>query len=142
MAKGAAFDNAFLKLIFNNSSIAPLTTLNISVGTKPTLYVALHTSAPSTDDQTSNETSYSGYARIGRLADSANWTIANNAVSPASDITFGSCTSGTAIITNFSIGVASSGTSKILYTGSISPSISISTGISPVLKSTSVITES
>jgi len=62
-------------------------------------------------------------------------------VSPASAISFPACTGGTETATHAAVGVAVSGASKILYSGAISPTISISSGVTPQLTTASTITE-
>lgn len=145
MAKGATFDNALLNLLFNNSSIAPASSIGsglVAATTAGSLYVALHTAAPATDNQTSNETAYTGYARVAVARSSGGWTITGASVSPTATISFPACTGGTSTITNFSIGVASSGSSLILYTGTVTPNISVSSGVTPQLTTSSTVTES
>lgn len=63
-------------------------------------------------------------------------------VSPVAAITFPACTAGTNTITFWSVGVASSGATKILYSGAVSPSISVSSGVTPQLTTGSTVTES
>lgn len=142
MGKGATFDNDLLKLIFNASAIANIAD---NAGSSPltSLYVALHTADPtSSGNQTSNETSYTSYARVAVARSSGGWTVTTNSVSPAANIDFPSCTGSTATITYASIGTASSGTGKILYSGAVSPSISVSTGVVPRISTASTVTES
>lgn len=142
MGKGATFDNDLLKLIFNATAIANIAD---NAGTSPltNLYVALHTADPtSAGDQTSSETTYTSYARVAVARSSGGWTVTTNSVSPAANIDFASCTGGTATITHASIGTASSGTGKILYSGAVSPNISVSTGVIPRISTASTVTES
>ena len=44
-------------------------------------------------------------------------------------------------ITHFSIGVASAGATNILYSGTVTPNINVSTGVQPILTTASTITE-
>jgi hypothetical protein len=71
----------------------------------------------------------------------AGWTITGNSVSPAANIDFPACTGGTATATHFSIGTVTSGAGLILYKGAISPTISISTGVTPRLTTATAVTE-
>jgi hypothetical protein len=142
MSKGATFDNDLLKLIFNAVGIANIAD-NAASGPLTTLYVALHTADPGTGgSQTTSECSYTGYTRIGVARTSSGWAVTGSSVSPVADINFPIATGGTQTATNFSIGTASSGAGKILYSGSISPNIAIATGVTPVLTTTTSITES
>lgn len=131
MSKGDTFENDLLNYLFKGTSIS---------GLGSTLYVSLHTASPGeTGDQTTNECSYTSYARVGLGA--AGWTVTTNSVSPASTISFPTATGGTATITHAAVGTASSGTGKILYYGTVTPNISVSSGITPELLTTSTITE-
>lgn len=142
MAKGAAFDNSLLKLIFNATNIANIAD-NTATSPLTSLYVSLHTADPtSAGNQSSNEANYTGYARVGVARTTGGWTVTSNSVSPASTISFPACTGGTNTITNWSVGTASSGAGSILYTGTVSPNISVASGVTPQLTTASTVTES
>jgi hypothetical protein len=139
--KGRTFENDLLKLIFNGTAVANVAD-NAATSPLTNLYVALHTADPTdTGTQASNEAGYTGYARVAVARSSAGWTVTNSSVSPAATITFPAATGGSATITNFSIGVASTGTSKILYSGTVSPSIAVTSGVTPQLTTSSTVTE-
>jgi hypothetical protein len=141
MAKGITFDGQLLALIFNGTSITGLAQ-NIVSSPLTTLYVSLHTADPtSSGNQSSNETSYGGYTRIGVARSTGGWTVSTNSVSPASNINFPAGTSGSQTITNWAIGTLSSGAGQILWTGTVSPNISVGTGITPILTSASSVVE-
>jgi hypothetical protein len=142
MAKGSTFDNDFLKLVFNATAIANIAD---NAGTSPltNLYVSLHTSDPGAGgSQTTNEVGYTSYARVAVARSSGGWTVSSNSVSPAANISFPAGTGGSGTVTNFAVGTASSGTGKILYTGSVSPNIVCGNGVTPILTTSSTITES
>ena len=142
MAKGATFDNDWLKLIFNAAAIANIAD-NAASSPLTNLYVALHTADPtSAGNQTSNEATYTGYARVAVARTSGGFTVTTNSVSPAATISFPACSGGTNTITHFSIGTASSGAGKILYSGTVTPNISVASGVTPQLTTASTITES
>jgi hypothetical protein len=144
MSKSNAWENALLLLVFNNTNAANIgdaTGLRGS-STAGSLYVSLHTSDPGeAGDQTTNETSYTSYARVAVARSGAGWTVTGNSVSPAATITFPACTGGTATITHMGIGTASSGAGVLLYKGAVSPSISVSSGVTPSLTTASAGTE-
>lgn len=128
---GATFCNDLLKLIFNATSIANIAD-NTATSPLTNLYLALHTADPtSSGNQTSNEVSYTGYARVAVARTTGGFTVTSNSVSPVSTPSFPACTGGTATATFMSIGTASSGSGKILYAGPLSVSIVISTGVTP-----------
>ena len=143
--KGQSFDTGLMQAIFTAVfSNATVTSLFQNAGSPLTsLYVALHSTDPTaTGSQTSNEISYTSYARVAVARTTGGWTVGTATVSPAATISFPACTGGTATATYWSVGTASSGAGNLLYAGSLSPSISISNGVTPQLTSSSTITES
>ena len=139
--KSDVFENDWLKLIFNAVAIANLAD-NAAASPLTDLYVALHTADPTDAGvQTASEATYTGYARVAVARTAGGWTVTGSSVSPAAAISFGACTAGTNTATHWSVGVASSGGSKILYAGAISPTISISAGVTPQLTTASTVTE-
>ncbi len=141
MSKGNTFENDFLKLIFNATTIANLA-INATSSPLTVLWVSLHTANPDeTGTQSTSEATYGGYARVSVARTTAGWVVTNNSVSPAADIVFPAATSGTNTITHAAVGVASTGASKILWKGAVSPNISVSTGVTPRLTTGSAITE-
>lgn len=144
MSKGDTFENDLLKLIFNGTAIANIAD---NAGTSPlgSLYVSLHTADPGeAGTQTTSEATYTSYARVAvnRVAGTGGWVVTGNSVSPGSLVSFPPCTGGTNIITHFAVGTAS-GTSagKILYKGTVTPNMSVSTSVTPQLTTSSTITE-
>lgn len=142
MSKGDTFENDLLKLIFNATAIANIAD-NAASSPLTNLYVALHTADPGeTGTQSTNEAAYTGYARVAVARTSGGWTITGNSVSPTADITFGTWTGGaTTALTHASVGVASSGATKILYKGALSSSITPGSGVTPKITTGSTITE-
>jgi len=140
--KSVVFANDLLKLIFHGTPIANVAD-NAASSPLTEVYVALHTADPGeAGTQSTNEVSYTGYARKSRVRTAGHWTVTNDVVSPAVDIDFPSREDvGSTSATHFSIGVAASGASKILYLGTLSPAITITQGVTPRIKSTSTITE-
>lgn len=137
------FENDLLKLIFNGTAIAGLAD-NAVAGAYTTLYMSLHTSDPTdaaTSGQATNETTYTGYARVGISRDSGGWTVTGSSVSPVANVEFGTCTAGTATITHAGIGTSATGTGKLIYGGAITPPISVGVGVIPRLTPASTITE-
>lgn len=132
--KGDTFESDLLKLIFQATAIANIAD-NASSSPLTNLYVALHTADPQeSGDQTSNEISYTGYGRVAVARTSGGWTLSGTAptqVANAGAITFGACTAGSGTATHFSVGVAVSGASKMLYGGALTASLAISNGITP-----------
>ena len=141
MSKGNTFENDLLKLIFNATAIANIAD-NAASSALTNLYVSLHTSDPGEGgDQTTNETNYTGYERVAVARSGSGWTVTNNSVSPVANIDFPECEGGTATITHLGVGTAASSTGKLLYKGTVTPNISVSTGVTPRLTTGSTITE-
>lgn len=141
MSKGNTFENDWLKLIFNATAIANMAD-NASSSPLTNLYVSLHTADPGeAGDQTTSEATYTSYARVAVARTSGGWTVTANSVSPAADISFPACTGGTNTITHLAVGTASSGAGKLLYRGTVSPNISVTTGVTPIITTATTITE-
>lgn len=141
MSKGDTFENDLLKLIFNATAIANIAD-NAASAPLTNLYVSLHTAdVGEAGNQTTNEATYTSYARVAVARTSGGWTVTGSSVSPVATISFPAATGGTNTITHFAVGTASSGTGKVLYKGTVSPSISVSSGVTPQLTTGSTITE-
>lgn len=142
MSKSNTFETDILGLIFNATAIANIAD-NAATSPLTQLFVALHTADPGEAGvQNTSETAYTGYARVAVNRNSGAWTVTGNSVSPNANIDFGQCTASPgAAITHASVGVASSGATKILYKGALSASITMAVGTIPRLGTGSTITE-
>jgi hypothetical protein len=141
--KNPTFSNDLLKLIFQAAAIANVAD-NAASAPLTNLYVALHTADPtSAGTQSTSEISYTGYARVAVARTSGGWTVTGASVSPAATVIFPASTGGTGgTATHWSVGTAASGAGKILYGGTISPTISVASGVTPELTTASTVTES
>lgn len=145
-SKSDAWENALLQLVFNNVNVANVgdaTGLRGST-TAGQLFLALHTTDPGeAGTQQTGEVAYTSYARVGvnRASGAGGFTVSGNTVNPGSVVNFPQCTGGTATANFFSIGTAASGAGTVLYYGPISPSISISNGVTPQLGTGTNVTE-
>jgi hypothetical protein len=151
MSKGNTFETDFLALIFNATAITGIA-VNHTSSPLTSLQVSLHSSDPGdAGDQTTGELTtgqYNTYARqaVLRTTGTTGWNVTSpgnvGTVSPGQDISFPACVSGTGITaTHFAIGTASTGTGKILYSGTLTPAIAISAGVTPRITTASTITE-
>lgn len=141
MSKSNSLETSILGLLFNASAIANIAD-NAASSPLTNLYVSLHTADPGeAGSQTTNECAYTSYARVAVARTSGGWTITGNSVSPVAAISFPEATGGTETVTHFGVGTASSGTGVLLYSGTVTPNLSVSTGVTPLLKTTSTITE-
>jgi hypothetical protein len=127
-------EQALLDLLFLNTNwanIGDATGLQASAA-DGNFYISLHTADPGeAGDQTTNETAYTGYARVAVIRDGTGWSRASSTVSNAAKISFPQCTGGTSTITHFGIGTASTSTGNLLMKGALTASLSVSNGIQP-----------
>lgn len=142
MSKGNTFENDLLKLVFNATAIANIAD-NAASSPLTNLQVSLHTADPGeAGDQTTSEISYTSYLRVAVARTSGGWTVTAASVSPVANIDFAESTGGTGgTVTHSVVGTASSSTGKILYSGTVTPNIVVSTGVTPRLTTTSAVTE-
>jgi hypothetical protein len=143
--KSDTFENDVLKLIFNATAIANIAD-NAATSALTNLFVSLHSADPAeAGTQSTSEANYTGYARVAVPRTTGGWTVATvsntTTASPVASITFPACTGGSSTITHFAIGTASTGTGKVLYAGTVSPSITVTSGITPQLTTATTITE-
>ncbi len=142
MSATNAFETAILQHIFTNNDIANIGDATGLRGSSSagSLYVSLHTANPDeTGTQTSSECTYGSYARVAVARSGAGWTVSGNTVNPAAAISFPAATSGTETATHFGIGTTSTGSGSLLFKGAITPNISISTGVTPQLTTSTAI---
>lgn len=139
MSKGNTFESDILALIFNATAISDLA--RDAASPVATLTIALHTGDPGEGGtQLTSETAYTGYVRQTVARTSGGWTISNGSVSPVANIDFPECTASPGgAITHFSVGTGVS--NKLLYSGTVTPNITMAVGVIPRLKTTSAITE-
>lgn len=141
MSKGNTAENKILALLFTASAWANIAD-NAASAPLTNLYASLHTGDPGeAGDQTTSECTYTSYARVAVARSGSGWTVTANSCSPAANIDFPAATGGTNTATHFAIGTASSGAGTLLYKGTISPNITITTGVQPRLSTATTITE-
>lgn len=141
MSKSDAFENAFLKAIFNAVGIANLID-NAAASPITNLYVSLHTADPGEGgSQNSSEVAYTSYARVAVARTGAGWVVTANSVKPAAAIKFPAGTGGSGTATHWGVGTLASGAGLLLYSGTISPSIVCGNGVVPELSTDTTITE-
>jgi hypothetical protein len=128
-------ETAILNLLFNNSNFAnvgDVTGLRGST-TAGSFYISLHTGDPGeAGSQTTNEATFTSYARVAVARSAGGWTISGATVSNTAQIQFAQCTGGTNTITHFGIGTDSSGAGTLLMSGSLTASLAVSNGITPL----------
>jgi hypothetical protein len=144
MSKSNDFENDLVLLVFQNANAANIgdaTGLRGS-STAGNLFISLHTSDPGeAGNQSTNEIAYTSYARVQLARTSGNFTVTANAVAFAANVDFPAGTGGSGTATHFGIGVATSGSTKLLYKGALSPSIVCGNGVTPRINAGTVVTE-
>lgn len=134
MSASNAFETSSLQHLLQNADIANIgdaTGLRGS-STAGSLYISLHTGDPGeAGDQTTNEATYTSYARVAVARNGTQWTVSGDTGTNANAITFPACTGGSNTITHFGIGTASSGAGVLLLSGALSASLAVSSGITP-----------
>lgn len=139
--KGATFANQLLKLVFQGTAISGIAD-NASSAPITSIWCSLHVSDPTASgNQASSEIGYTSYARVAVVRTSSGFTVTTNFVSPASPISFPAGTGGSGTATYLGIGTASSGAGVLLYAGPISPAIVCGNGITPIIGTSSTVTE-
>lgn len=95
-------------------------------------YIALYTADP-TDAGTavSNESAYGSYARVAVTAATGFTAASGGSSSNTGLIQFPECTSGSETITHVGIVTTASGAGQLIYSGALSASRAVSSGIQP-----------
>jgi hypothetical protein len=138
MGIGATFGTDVNKLIFNATAIANIAD-NAASSPITNIYLSLHTADPGTTG--ASEATYTSYARVAVARTSGGFTCSGFTVVPVANVDFPACTGGTNTITYFGVWNASS-TGKFLFGGTVSPNISVSTGVTPRLTTSTTLTVS
>lgn len=134
MSKSNVAETALLSLVFNNTDWANIGDAGglQNSAAAGSLYVALHTADPGdAGTAATSECAYGSYARQAVARSGAGWTVSGDTASNAALIQFPQCSSGSETITYVSITTAVSGTSDILWSGALSASLAVSSGIQP-----------
>jgi hypothetical protein len=141
MSKSDVLENSLLLLLFNAVPIIGLASDDPSVPVFA-FTVALHTADPGEDGtQTTNEISYSGYVRVVVPRSAEGWTVTDNVVTPTAAIEFPTMLGGDGgLVTHFSIGTDDV-EDTILFSGPVTPNLTVATSVTPQLSTTTHITE-
>lgn len=132
MPKSTSASNSILALIFNATAWADIAE-NDSSSPATNLYLSLHTADPGVGgSQTTNETSYTNYARIAVARTTGGWDApSGGATANAALAQFAQCGASGATLTHVAIGTASSGTGLVLYVGPLTSPLAAANGIQP-----------
>lgn len=117
MAKSNTSANDYAALIYNATAIANIAD-NAATSPLTSIFIAAHTAEPgAAGTQSTSEATYTGFARASVARTTGGFTCSNGVITLVADASFGACTAGTATLTHWSTGVASSGATKILHRG-------------------------
>jgi hypothetical protein len=134
MSMTNAAEAALLDLLFLNvdwANIGDAAGLQNSA-TAGSFYISLHSADPGeAGNQSTNEISYTGYARVAVNRTAGGWTRTVSTIANTALVQFGQCTGGSATATHFGIGTDSTGAGNLLLKGALNASLSISNGIQP-----------
>lgn len=132
MPKSTSASNSILALIFNATTWNEIAE-NDSSSPATNLYLSLHTADPGVGGaQTTNETSYTNYARIAVVRTTSGWDVpSGGATANAALAQFAQCGASGATLTHVAIGTASSGAGLVLYAGALTSSLAVANGIQP-----------
>jgi len=132
MPKSTSASNSILALIFNATAWADIAE-NDSSSPATNLYLSLHTADPGVGgSQTTNETSYTNYARIAIVRTTSGWDVpSGGATANAALAQFAQCGASGATLTHVAIGTGASGTGLVLYAGALTSSLAVANGIQP-----------
>lgn len=133
-------ETAILALIFNATAWANYA--DNAAGTPQTnVHVALHTGDPGeAGTMSTSEAAYTSYARVNVARTSGGWTVTGGSVSPVANIDFPAASGGSETETHFSTGKTGGGATAILWSGTVTPNIAVSTGVTPRLTTATTIT--
>ena len=134
-------ENSILDLIFTAVTWADIAEDHVAT---PTTIVAwaLHTTPGPTDSQNQStlEAAYTGYARETPARTTGGHTITTNSMSPAANVDFTAGTAGGETVTHFSVGKTVSGATDYWWAGTVSPNIVTGDGVTPRLTTASTVT--
>lgn len=134
MSASNAFETALLQHIFTNAAIA---NVGDATGLPPStaagsLYVSLHTADPGeAGAQNTSEAGYTSYARVAVARTAGGWTVSGASAVNAAVINFPAATGGAATVTHFGVGTSTSGAGVLLFSGPLTASLAVSSGITP-----------
>jgi len=133
-------ETAILKLIFQAVAWANYAD-NAASTPQTNVDVALHTADPGdAGTQSTSEVTYTSYARVSVARTTGGWTETTGSVSPVASITFPAGTGGSGTAQYFSTGKTGGGATAILWSGTVTPNITLGSGVTPSLTTSTAMT--
>ncbi len=133
-------ETAILKLVFQAVAWANYAD-DAATSPETNIHVGLQTGDPlDTGTMATNETTYTSYARVNVARTTGGWSEASGTVNPVANIDFPAGTGGSGTVTHFSTGKTGGGAAAILWSGTVSPNITVGDGVTPRLTTATAIT--
>lgn len=134
-------ENNILNLYFRAVAIANIAD-NAATAAITITAAALHTADPGdAGTQATSETTYTSYARTTVARTTGGWGAASGgSISPAAAITFPAGTGGSGTVTHWSQGKTNTGATDIFWSGTVTPNITVGSGVTPQLTTATTIT--
>lgn len=135
MSASNTFETQLAALIITNADAANIgdaTGLRGS-STAGVFWISLTVSPGHTEggDQTTNETSYTDYARQDEARNTTQWTVTNDTADNDNAIPFPTCGASGATLFGFGLGSDSSGAGNLKIIGDLTSTLAVSNGITP-----------
>jgi len=133
MSASDGFETSLLGLYFQAVAIS---TVAQNIATSPITqhWISLHTADPGdTGTQATSEATYTSYVRTAVTRGTTGWSVSGSTATPVANIDFAACTGSTNTITHFGIGRSSTGAGTLDISGTVTPNISVSSGVTPRL---------
>jgi len=144
MSLSNTMENLWLLHLLHNADIANIGDAGGLRGsvTAGNLYWALFTADPGeAGSAVTNETAYTGYARVAAPRSASGFTISANVATPPADVDFPVCTANPGgALTHAALVNTSSGAGTIIVSGTYAPNLTMTVGAIPRIKTTSTFT--
>ena len=134
--------NSWLLLMFNTTTFANYA-INATSSPETNISTSMQTADPGAGGtMATSEIAYTTYARVNvtRASGAGGFTVSTNTVVPQAAITFGACTALSSTAAYMCWGKTGGGASIILWSGTVTPNISISAGVTPSLTTATTLT--
>lgn len=131
---------AILALIFNATAWGNYAD-NAATAPQTNIHMGLHTADPAdAGTMSTSETTYTSYARQNVARTTGGWsTPATGATNLVATLSFPAGTGGTGTVTHFTTGKTGGGAASILFSGTVTPNITVGNAITPQLSTSSSI---
>jgi hypothetical protein len=132
--------NSWLLLMFNTTTFANYA-INATASPETNISTSLNTADPGAGGtMATSEISYTTYARVNVARTSGGYTVSTNTVVLVGATTFGACTAGSGTASFMCWGKTGGGTALILWSGTVTPNIAVSNGVTPSLTTATTLT--